>query len=264
MIKKILLVVVLLAVAGLAAVYFFGSAALNKGVKRGVESYGPRVTQTEVRLDEVDLSVFTGNGTLKGLTVGNPEGFGSENIFALGQVDVAVDLGTLTSDKIVIEQIHIFQPAISYERSMSGSNVRKLLENIEAFTGPADQPPAEEIPEEEEGVRKQVVIRSLVIEEGTVYVGALGVGRTVLLPRIEMSDIGEEGNRVTMAQAIELVLTRVLANIGPAIANAREFLEEGGNAALDAARRQGVERLNEATGDAADKASEGIKKLFGN
>lgn len=258
MIKKILLALALLAVVGLAAIYFFGSAALNKAVKRGVETYGPRVTQTSVELDAVDLSVFSGNGSLTGLRVGNPEGFNSEHIFALDQIDVAVDLGTVTSDKIILDKVHIRRPAIAYEKTARSSNLKELLENIDEFTGPADEPPADEA----EAPQKQVVIRSLIIEEGTIYVGALGAGRTVALPRIEMKDVGED-KRVTLAQAVELVLAKILVNVGPALADAGQLLKEGGKAALDAAREQGGQKIDEATKEATEKAGESIKKLLG-
>ena len=55
MIKKIFLYVVIFAITAVAVIYFFGSSALNKGIKTGVEKFGPEVTQTPVRLDAVDL-----------------------------------------------------------------------------------------------------------------------------------------------------------------------------------------------------------------
>jgi len=265
MIKKLLIGIFVLALIAGGLVYFFGASALNNGVKKGVETVGPRVTQTSVTLDSVNLSPFSGSGTLKGLNVGNPEGYKSEHIFALGQIDIQVDTGTVFSDKIIIDKIHIRQPGISYEKTLTGSNVKELQKNIEAFTGPKD--PAAPDPGPDTGAKKQVVIRELIIEDGTIYVGALGVGQTVKLPRIEMNDIGEGGDNITMAEAIDLILGKVLTNIGPAIANAGEL----GKQAAEALKTQGLEKVDqaagkasEAAGDAVNKASEGIKNLFGN
>lgn len=252
MIKKLLLGFVLLVVIAAAAIYFLGSSALNKGIQSGVETYGPRVTQTSVTLADVNLSILSGSGTLKGLNVGNPEGYKSENIFALGQIDLKVDTSSVFSDKIVIDHIIIKKPEISYEKKLTTSNLKKLLENIEAFTGPSTEPEAAS--EEGDGAKKQVVIRKLIIEDGTIYVGALGIGQTVPLPRIEMDDIGEEGKQMTMVEVIDLVLAKVLQSIGPAIANAGEL----GGAAIDALKTQGLEKVGQAT----DKAAEGIKGLF--
>jgi len=259
MIKKILLGLVLLAVLAVAAIYFVGSSALNKGIKSGVETYGPKVTQTDVTLADVNLSILSGSGTLKGLNVGNPEGYKSENIFALGQIDLKVDTSTVFSDKIIIDHIIIKKPEISYEKTFTSSNVKELMENIEAFTGPAstDEP-------ETGGAKKQVVIKKLIIEDGTIYVGALGVGQTVALPRIEMDNLGEGDDSMTMAEVMDLVLGKVLQSIGPAIANAGDLLKQGGQAALDAASEGAVEKLDDAAGDAVNKVGEGIKGLFSN
>ena len=253
MIKKIFLFLVILAVAAVAAIYFFGSTALNKGIKTGVEKYGPEVTQTSVRLDDVDLSILSGNGTLTGLYIGNPDGYKSENIFALGQIEIDVDARSVFGDKIIINKIIIQKPEISYEKTLMSSNIKTLLKNIEAYTDSADEnaPEPEEAAPAEDGSAKQVVIKQLIIEDGTIFVGLMGAGTTVPLPRIEMNNIGEGGNKKSMAEVIDLVLTEVLKSIGPAIADAGNLVGEGGKAALE----QGEGAL--------EKATDSIKGLFG-
>ena len=253
MIKKILLGLVLLAVIALAAIYFLGSSALNKGIKSAVETYGPRVTQTDVTLADVNLSILSGSGTLKGLNVGNPEGYKSDNIFALGEIDLKVDTSTVFGDKIVIDHIIIKKPEISYEKSFTTSNVKQLMKNIEEFTGPSSGDESEE--ESDAGAKKQVVIKKLIIEDATVYVGLMGIGQTVTLPRIEMDEIGEDGKQMTMAEVMDLVLGKVLQSIGPAIANAGDL----GGAAVDALKTQGLEKVDQA----AEGVGESIKGLFG-
>ena len=253
MIKKIFLFLVILAVAAVAAIYFLGSSALNKGIKTAVEKFGPEITQTPVRLDEVDLSILSGNGTLTGLYVGNPDGYKSENIFALGQIEVDIDTSSVFSDKIIINKIIIKKPEISYEKTLMSSNIKALMENIDAFTGSADEnaPELEEAVPAEDGSAKQVVIKQLVIEDGTVFVGLMGAGTTVPLPRIEMNDIGEDGNNKSMPEIIDLIITEVLTSIGPAIAGTGDIVGEGGKDVLE----QGEAAL--------EKATDSIKGLFG-
>lgn len=192
---------------------------------------------------------------LKGLNVGNPEGYKSENIFALGQIDLKVNTRSVFSDKIIIDHIIIKRPAMSYEKKLTTSNLKKLLENIEQFTGPSSEPEAETAEEEKAGTKKQVIIKKLLIEDGTIYVGALGIGQTAPLPRIEMENIGEDGNEMTMPEVIDLVLSKVLQSIGPAIASAGEL----GGAAVDVLKTQGLDKVGQAT----DLVGEGIKGLFG-
>ncbi|MGB0258205.1 MAG: hypothetical protein ACPGES_06110, partial [Coraliomargarita sp.] len=151
MIKKILAFLLVLAIAGIAILYFFGSGIISKQIKAAVEKFGPQVTQTSVQLDNVDISILAANAILEGLYIGNPDGFKSEHIFSLGKIDIDLERGTLLSDKIVINHIHISKAEISYEKTLTSSNVKKLLKNIEDFTGAAEeaeekQPEAEETP----------------------------------------------------------------------------------------------------------------------
>jgi hypothetical protein len=263
MIKKLFFGFVFLVIIALVALYMFGSGVINKTIKTGVETYGPQVTQTDVTLEDVNISILSGSGSLKNLNIGNPEGYKSENIFALGEIDVNVEIGSLLSDKIIIEHIIIRKPEISYEKTLMSSNVKKLMKNIEEFTGPKTEPATPEEPEPQEPSSKQVVVKKLLIEGGSIYVGAMGVGQVVPLPTIEMTDIGESGDTMTPVEVFDLILSKILTSIGPAIANAGDILKEQGQAALDSATEEASESLGEAAGDAANKVSEGIKGLFG-
>ena len=269
MIKKLLLGFFLLAVVAIALVVFLGASALNKGVKSGVETFGPKVTQTPVTLDAVSLSVFSGKGSISGLNVGNPDGFESENIFELGQIDIAIDKGSILTDTIIIDHIHIKAPSISYEKTLTSSNVKELQKNIEKFTGGSSAPAPEESTGEKSS--KNLVIKELIIEDGTIFVGLLGVGQTVQLPTIEMTNIGAEGTETNAAEVINEILGKVLTSIGPAIAgaggigqNAANALATQGLEKANKAAEQVTEKVNETAGNVTEQVNEGLNKLFGN
>jgi hypothetical protein len=268
MLKKLFLVFILLAAAGLAAIYFFGAKALNTGVKKGIESVGPQVTQTSVALDSVNLSPLSGSGSLKGLIIGNPEGFDGDHLFKLGQIDVSVDKSSIFSDTVIVEKIHILAPDISYEKTLSSSNIKELQNNIEAFTGPKAETPADA---PADTPSKKLIIKELIIEDGKIFVGGFGVGQTVPLPRIEMTNLGEEGTSANVGEVLNEVLRKVIGSVGPAIANAGELSKQ----ALETIKTQGLEKagqvgekVGEKAGEAADKAgkavSDGINNLLGN
>ena len=263
MLRKLFLLLVLLVVGAAAALYFFGSGALNRGVKSGVETFGPKITQTDVRLDGVDLSVFSGKGTLTGLFVGNPEGFSGDNIFALEQIDMTLNTRSVFSDTVVIEKLHLRAPKISYEKTLRSSNLKELLENIEASTGGAPDPGDGA----DKGAGKQVVIRDLVIEDATVFVGAMGAGVSTNLPRIQMADIGGGGEKRSIAEAVRLITREIFKAVGPSLADMGKSLSEGGKAMLDQTTEKGREQLENATKgaakEAAEKANESLKGLLG-
>ena len=122
--------------------------------------------------------------------------------------------------------------------------------------------------------QKQILIKQLIIEGGTIYVGLLGVGSKVPLPRIEMHDLGAGDQQQSIPEVIDQVVRELLRAIGPAIAGSGDLLQQGGQAVLEQAQQQGIEQVSEAAGDvvkqasetaedALKQASEGIKSLFG-
>ena len=64
----ILATVVVVVVGG----FFLLTSGLNAAVKSGVETVGSQATETPVTLEEVDLSLFSGKGEIRGFTIDNP------------------------------------------------------------------------------------------------------------------------------------------------------------------------------------------------
>ena len=99
--KKILLgvgigLLVLIVVAVIVVGLFLG-----KIVKAGVNTVGPKLTQTTLTVDAVDVSLLTGSATVKNLVVGNPEGYKAPNAISVGLTAVSASPMSVLSDKIV-------------------------------------------------------------------------------------------------------------------------------------------------------------------
>ena len=97
------------------ALFFIFSFMLDKIIHTGVETFGPKLTQTEIRLNEVDVSPLNGSGSLKGLFIGNPEGYKSDKAFYLGEIEIDIAPLSLFSERILIEKIYIKEPKIVFE-----------------------------------------------------------------------------------------------------------------------------------------------------
>lgn len=116
---KIVSVIILLAIALL----IFVITNLDRGIKTAVESIGPEITQSQVTLSSVDLSLTTAKGSFSGLRVGNPEGFAAANAFTLGEISFAMNAESLATDTIIIESLRIVAPEITMERADGRSNL---------------------------------------------------------------------------------------------------------------------------------------------
>ena len=128
---KIIVGLLIAVIAVVAIVVVIGLQNINKIVKTAVETVGPDVTKTEVRLAEVDIQLMQGRGELRGLTVANPQGFSRANAFSLGEIALQIDPASLTGDVIVINEIVITGAQLLAEhKNIKDTNLQALFDNV--------------------------------------------------------------------------------------------------------------------------------------
>src|SRR5437773_12305207 len=118
---RLLIALVVLVLLGALAVHLF----LDGAIKRGVETIGPKLTKTDVKLDAVSLSLLSGSGKIKGLVVGNPEGFKTPSSISVGTASLALKPGSLFSDKVIVQSINVQAPEVTLETDLHGNNLKK-------------------------------------------------------------------------------------------------------------------------------------------
>jgi hypothetical protein len=195
-----LVVVVLLAVL---AVGLF----LDGAIKRGVETFGPKLTKVDIKLQSVHLSLFSGSGTVKGLVIGNPEGFKTPSAMSVGETTLAIKPGSLLSDKIVIKVISVQAPEITFETDLRRNNLSKILSNLQEATGGGKAEPAKP----QEPARK-LQVDKFDITGGRIHVSATGVLQgtaTIPLPDIHLQDLGAGPDGITAAELTKRVMEAV-------------------------------------------------------
>lgn len=249
LIIRIVAGVVLLVIIALVVVFF----SLNSIVKKGVETVGPKLTQVEMRLNSANLSPFSGRGQLSGLFVGNPQGYKTPSAITVGDIKVGVQPSSVMSDTVVIEEVTVKAPEITFEGSLSGNNLSQILANLDAATG-GDKAakPAEPAKKSE----KKFYVKDVAINDGKIHlsVTALGTSKAVTLPLppVHLQNIGSREQGVSAAELSRQIMKEITANATKAVG---EAMAKG----LD----QGVKEIGkEATGQ-LDKAAKGaLKDLF--
>jgi hypothetical protein len=207
--------VVVIAIA--VGVYFLISN-LGGIIKTAVEKYGSEILKAEVTLNEVDFSTSSGQAWLKGFNIGNPEGFNTDRAFALGAVDVTVDTGTITDDTIVIKEIVVEAPDVTYELGGSGSNLNQLKENADAYVEVATRGGGGE--ETAEG--KKLIIENLYIREAKMNVSATFLGGKkfgATLPEIHLADIGKDKGGAGPGEIVDKVITALTDTATATVSN---------------------------------------------
>jgi len=262
MLKKILIgfgVLILLLAAGA----WFGFSNLDRFIRAAVEKYGTVAAQTEVKLDRVHLSLTSGEGSLGGLSVANPQGFSSNKAFNLGSVTVKVDVGSIRGNgPIVIQQIAIDKPQVSFELSNSGStNLQTLEHNVQSYAAKAgggnsggDGGGASS----GGGQGRKVIINDLIIRDGQISISQQSLGAKQLsipLPTIHLTNIGKDSGGASPAQVAGKIIDSISSEA--TTASLAQLAKDKINGVLKAVPAGAI------GGSAATEVGNKVQKLFG-
>ena len=248
--KIIGIIVVILIIAVFAIILNLG-----KIVKTGINTVVPQVTKCEAHVDDVNFNVFGGKFEIKNLVIKNPEGYKTDQAFSLGHIFVNVKMGSLLSDVIEIDQVLIDAPEITYEVGLGNSNLNTILENVNSALPSSDEEKKEEKEEKKEGGKK-VVINLVKVTNGRIGVSAKiagGMEAPIVLPDIEIKDLGKKEGGISMVQAAAVTLKTTLLSIF-------DVLKSSGKLLLDGAKAIG-EGITEGIKSLGDSAKDGVKSL---
>lgn len=208
---RLLIALVIIVVLAVLGVTLF----LDRAIKAGVESIGPKVVGVDVKLRSVSLSPLSGSGGLKGLVVGNPPGFKTPWAINVGSASLALEPRSLLSDKIIIKSIIVEAPQIAFETDLRANNLNKILANVQGAAGGSGQQPGK--PEEpaqptEAKAAKKLQVDDFIVKGGKIHVSVTTLGgqsATVALPEIHLQDLGKGPDGITAAELTKIVLEEI-------------------------------------------------------
>lgn len=239
--------------------------SINPIIEKAVNTYGPKMADTDVRLGKASVSFLSGSGSLSDLFVGNPEGFTSPSSMELGDINIRVDKNSLTKQTVVIEKIVITDPTITYETKGKINNIQTLLNNVKKNVGgSSDSSSGSSSPKNSDGAAdkaeadsgKKLVIKELIITGGQInlVMPMLG-GKNVTLPMgdIRMTDIGED-NKADPAAVFASVLAAVNRDVTSSVSS--------GLKDVTGKLGEGAKSVGGAVGEKTKDVGDKIKSLF--
>lgn len=250
--KKIFVVLGILFVLVIIALVVV-SVFLDRIVKAGVESVAPGITQTTVTLDGVSLSPLSGSASLKGLVIGNPQGYTSPQAIHLGKAAVSVVPSSILSDKVIIHSIEVREPEITFEGNPLGeNNLKKILANVQAKAtadaSTSNAPGAK-------GVGKKLQVDDFLIAgakvHAQIHTPILTKEISLTLPDIHLTNLGQGPDGITPAELTKQVMSQITAStiksLGDSVTGLGKDL---------------LEDVKKNPADAVNKITKGINGLF--
>lgn len=127
-----LLSIITLLVIVLLCVFLFW---LGPAVKFAAETVGSKALGAPLTISELSISPLKGTLHLSEFRIANPEKFGSSNIVSLASLDIAMDMTSLFSRTVVVHQVELNRPHLTYEQGSATDNITEFILNVHAFVG---------------------------------------------------------------------------------------------------------------------------------
>lgn len=235
--KFIIFTIILLLIAG-GAFLFLSGDAINALLKKQIEQVGSKVTEQSVTVGKVDMKLLKGAGTINGLVIANPSKYNAPSVFSLNEVTFDINLKSLTTDLIVIDQIVIDKPEAVVEfTETGGANIKDILDAIKKNTASATEPKPESTTDKADPI---IRVNKFVLA---------GVALTV--------DLTKLGNKVHQATLADINLTNIGGQAGmPASKLGAELVKQALSSIWKQAKKEQTKILK-------DKVKEKVKEKLG-
>jgi hypothetical protein len=205
-------------------------------VKSAIEKYGSEMTGAKVSVAAVEIKPGDGRGVIRGLTVGNPAGFKTSHLMRADEIEVVLDIASITGDVITVKKIGVVAPDIIYEKGDAMTNIEALQKNIADYLGPAEK--------KKDTGSKKLIVEELVIAAPKAQASAAFLdGKTVAvkLPTIALKHIGRDKGGVTPGELGNEIAGALKGRLSSAVS---------------------FDNLMKSAGKALDGAGNAIKGLF--
>jgi hypothetical protein len=205
-----------------AVALFIGISNLGPIIKTAVNTYGPKMTKTVVRVNDVGISLLSGQAKLKDFYLGNPKGFKSPEAMTVKSIYVDVNEKSITANPIIIDRIEVVAPKIKYEKLPRTDNFKTILNNVNKSARKSKSSASkQEAPKDSSG--KKLVIRDFTIKDGHVETAlsapdGSSISASAELPDIHLKNVGEKSGGATAEEVFNIVFAELYERIiSPAV-----------------------------------------------
>ncbi len=197
------LVVVLV---GIVVIVFMSIDSIAKtAIVRG-STYALGVQTT---LGSADIGILSGEFTMKGLKVANPEGFESDFFLHLDEGFLAVSLGSLRQDTVEVPTLALTGIDINLEKRSGKANYKIITDNLKRFESTDSGDDGAQADAGKPG--KKFVVHEIIIRDLNVKVDFGLTRMEIPIEEVRMTEVGSES--MTTAELTNRVIKMILAAI---------------------------------------------------
>lgn len=206
-VKKFLMLAVVLIAAG-AAYLYLNSGAL---MKTFIEKQGSAATGVSVSIGSVEPDLLNGVVTIRGLRIGNPQGFSDGHALSVDVISVGLDANSVGKEVMTITRIYVENPVLTYESLNGVSNFDIIRQNAQSGGGSAT-------PEDDKA--QKFIVKLVEFTDGEIIATGLsptGDALNATMPGFKVKNIGKAEGGVRASEVASQITVAVTTRIIEAV-----------------------------------------------
>ncbi len=198
-----LLGAVLMIVAG-AAFWLFNS--LDALVQAGIEKFGPEVTQVSVKV---------------------------------GTIRLRMDPTSIAGEVVLIHEVIIQSPDVTYESGAAGNNLETIQKNIESYVARFSGGKKDDSASKKKLIIENLYIRDARVNVNTALTSVVTAGQTVSspVPDLHLRDIGKREGGASPDAAMKQVWGALMRSTGNVVSKIGGAIAEGAKIAVEGVKK---------------------------
>jgi uncharacterized protein involved in outer membrane biogenesis len=204
--KKALIGISLILILLLVAGYLF----LDHIAKAAIEFGGEQAMGVPTSLENITLRPMLGKGTIEGLEISNPKGFETPFFMNLSKGHAALDMGSLSTDTVVMKTIELDGLKAYLEKTKEGSNYEMILANMKKGEeeGAKGEEPGKKF------LVERILVRNIDVRADLAVAGAKMTSVDLRIDQIEIENVGAgKESGVILSQLMGTIVKAVLTAI---------------------------------------------------
>jgi hypothetical protein len=146
-------ILLLLTIFLIPACYFGFGVVVGHAARAGIETFDKDVLGVDVEAESIVFHPLSGILDVRNLIICNPEGCGFQTPYLMRAAQVSVDLDTVklacsNFGQVVVNDLEIRNVDVLCETKLSGTNVQKVLETLNAEDGKDEKASTTEVQED--------------------------------------------------------------------------------------------------------------------
>lgn len=222
----------------------------------------PGKTKTAFELGGFSFNQYNGKISVEDLFLANPDGYDEKTALRIKNVFVDVDMSTVLSKTVVIDELSVKDLFVSYVFNEGKDNFTVIGENCSSgepadaasdIAGPdeigvEDAGTEDSVADEDGADETRVIIRKMTLDGLRVKIGKV----TIPLPEITLEGIGEKTEGATLSEVLDVIVNAIMKSLNSLGEGATALMGIFGDDAL---------KIGGETGKVLEKTGDGLKKV---